>query len=613
LIILLTLPLHICGDGGFVNAVGSRKDGEYRIVHLPTPDSLYPWEKLPAPIKKAMENSSKPANTTATVEGVIKREGERNTYLASLAGSMRHRGMPQTAIEVALLDVNQRQCQPPLTEDEVRRIAKSVSRYQPAQPPTTEEYRYTLTDRGNGARFADRYKGKVFYCPERKLWAVYNGKRWEWDQGVIKTMQLAKDTAIDMYREAANESDDNKRKVLVDHARRSENDFRLKAMLSQTQSEPGMAINTGELDSNHWLLNVNNGTLNLKTGKLQPHDPKNLITAFISIDYDPNAQSELWEKFLDKIFESNQAVKDYVQRALGYSITGDQSEQVTFFPYGSGWNGKSTLLDSTRHILGDDYAVEIEPYVFMTKQAEGSGPNEGVAKLYRKRLATSTEIEAGQRLSVSLVKRMTGGEQLHHEKKFEHGFNFQPTHKLWLSGNHKPIITDTTLSIWKRVKLINFNVTISESERIKKLTEVFTSDDGHRRAILAWLVKGCLDWQMYGLQEPPEVTDATLKYREDMDILTDFLNECCEIQPSASIAVAELYRAYKDWCDQNDGVVIGKNKFGNRITEKGVIKDRGAGNKTIWRGIRLLTEDEKVKKVNSVTDFPNKSYIHNLL
>jgi putative DNA primase/helicase len=445
---------------------------------------------------------------------------------------------------------------------------------------------YHLTDLGNAERFIDRHGDILRYSYERKKWLLWNGKYWGWvDDGAITA--LASETIRDIYRQVAGEPDKDRRKALIDHAKWSESERRLSAMISLAQTIAGVAVR-----------------IDLRTGIIKPHDKNDYITSFIAVDYDPSAGSTLWNSVLDTIFDGNPAIKDYVQRALGYSCTGCQDEQVTFFPHGAGANGKSTVVGAVRDTLGADYATEIEPQVFMAKQNTASGPNEGMARLYRKRLAISTEIEDGQRLSIGLIKRMTGGEKLHHEKKFEHGFEFTPTHKLWLSGNHKPIITDTTLSIWRRVKFINFNTTIPENKRIKNLREQLKATE-HQRAILAWLVAGCVEWIKNGLGEPPEITEATHAYRDEMDLLADFVKERCLIQASETITAAELYNQYRTWAENNEPRPLGKNTFNRKLKEKGFSTYRGNGNKLTWKGIRVMTIGEEIinqsQDVTSVT------------
>jgi putative DNA primase/helicase len=532
-------------------------------------------------------------------------KGRRHVDLISYIGKWRNRGFAENEILIQALALNNSSSDS-LPESEVLNMVRQYE-----NPNRFEIKDYRLTDLGNAERLIDRHGEKLRFSYSRKKWLLWNGKYWEWVEDG-RVISLAGETIRNIYHQAANEPDKERRQAFLDHARRSESEGRLSAMVILAQSLTGVAIDIEHLDANEHLLNVNNGTVDLKTGELRPHDKNDYITAFISVDYEATTRSALWDEVLRTIFGDKEGVNKYVQRALGYSCTGSQNEQVVFFPYGPGQNGKSTLLGSVRDCLGSDYSADVEPQVFMVSTREATGPNEGVARLFRKRLALSTEIEDGQKLSVSLIKRMTGGEKLHHEKKFEHGFEFTPTHKLWLSGNHKAIISDTTLSIWRRVKFINFNVTIPEEKRIKNLRDLLKSPE-HQKAILAWLVEGAVEWFKHGLGEPPEVTEATNKYREEMDLLAEFLRECCLISNTETITVAELYKAYAEWAKANDFQPLGKNNFNKRLEEKGFCKCPGAGNKTIWKGIRLQSDDDKLtiqaQKLILVNQFPKSNLV----
>jgi len=286
---------------------------------------------------------------------------------------------------------------------------------------------------------------------------------------------------------------------------------------------------------------------------------------------------------------------------MGYSITGNQDEQAFWFNHGAGSNGKTTLMGVIIDVLGD-YASEIDTQAFVLDKQSTTGPNEALASLYNKRFTAATEVKTTMSLDVALIKRMTGGEQIRCERKYEHGYNFKPTHKLWLSGNHEPRIFDTTNSIWNRLKYIPFNVKIEDTQRIKGLRNILSRD--HAPAILAWLVKGCLLWQRDGLDEPTEVKDAIQTYRDNEDLLHDFIDEVCLIKTSEKILVAELYKAYAKWAEDNDIKPVGKKTFNNLMTEKEFKSERGNYNKMIWGGIRLRIVDDDVTNVTNVTAIP---------
>jgi putative DNA primase/helicase len=467
--------------------------------------------------------------------------------------------------------------------------------------PVTKHHH--LNDVGNAERLIDKYGNKIRYNYERKLWLIWNGKFWKWDDG-SEIMRLAQKTARSIYGEITVEDDEDTAKTKAKWASQSESNQRLCAMIAQT--EPLASITLDQLDRDEWLLNANNGTINLKTGKLQPHNPTDLITRVIDTDFVPDATSDQWVKFLNRIFDNKADLVAYIQRAMGYSITGNQGEQAIFFCHGSGWNGKSTLLGVIRKILMA-YSSEVEPAAFMVDKNRGGGPNEAIASLYKVNFVSSTEIEDGQKLSTSLLKRMTGGESLRCERKFEHGFNFRPQYKLWLCGNHEPEISDTTNSIWNRLKKIPFIVKISAEERVKDYDTKLVAD--HGAAILAWLVRGCLEWQRIGLGESSAVKEATQAYRDSQDALHDFLTECCFIKSGETLLITILHKAYIEWSESNgDKYYLGKKKFNDRMEEKGFVKVSGHGNKTVWRGLRLLTEDEKVNLVKMDNQNTQSSY-----
>jgi len=597
--------LDFRGDGGFVNVVGKNPvtGSEYIVEILPTQDTIYPWDRLPVEIRNAVEGKKPKTLTDRILQEALSRAqpGNRNDTGLWLACQLRDNSTSQAEAEAIMrqyaAQVGNTGTEP-YTESEA--IASLEQAYkQPAREPwhtkqpDLDEYRYTLTDSGNAERLADLFGDIVHYVREWKQYIVYNGKIWESDISGARMMAFAKQTARSLYKEASKEDDDDHRIALAKHARFSEGDQRRKAMISCFMAEPGVEISARQLDTDPLLLNCLNGTIDLRAGQLRAHNKADFITQIVPVKYNPEARSDFWDTFLQQIFDSKQELIDYIQRAIGFSATGSQAELVMFFNWGTGWNGKSTLLGVIQDVLGQDYTAEIEPEVFMVQKfGKGTGPDEGAAMLYKKRFVRSSETHESQKLSVDLIKRMTGGENLDCHRKWQHIFSYRPTHKLWLSGNHEPVITDTTDSIWLRLKKIPYTVTFTAEKRNPNLRDELLK--GHREAILAWIVRGCLEWQRIGLAEPEVVTTATNQYRQEQDILADFLAECCVLQYSATITVADCYKEYKQWCEDNETYYIHKNTFNKRLEEKGLTKARGTGNKMTWHGIRLLSEDEKL-------------------
>ncbi len=568
-------------NGGYIVAPPSMHESGTRYEVLD--DS----EIAPAPtwlVELATKRITKAQHTAPERQPIP--EGQRNSTLTSLAGTMRRRGMSQEAIEAALLGINRLQCSPPLPEDEVKRVAQSVTRYEPEAPleqpvPAGHAGVFNLTDLGNAERLVSRYGEILHYCYERKRWLFWNGKVWEWDSG-NKVAALAKLAVRHIYHEAWNEPDEKKRKDLASHAAKSESDARLTGMINLAQSEPGIPIKVTDLDTNNWLFNCCNGTVNLRSGELQPHRKEDLITVVVPIAYDPDARYNLWMHFLDKVTGSNIELISYLQRAVGYSLTGDTRSQTMFFLYGLGSNGKSTFITTIRRLTGG-YGVKANTSLFMAKDKNSGGPSEDLANLQGKRFVMASEIEDGRHLAVVLIKEMTGGEAIRADRKYEHEIEFQPVHKIWLVGNHKPVITDTTLSIWRRVKLIPFTVTIADREIDPGLPAKLEAE---LPGILAWAVKGCLEWQRHGLGEPKAITNATSDYRHEQDILGDFIDDCCLLKATATVPKHDMKAAYEAWCNETGIQPVAQRTFRARLMERGITEGK-SGSIRYWRGIAL--------------------------
>jgi len=322
---------------------------------------------------------------------------------------------------------------------------------------------FNLTDTGNAERLVRKHGSNLHYCEVRKKWLVWSGKAWEWNLG-SKIMALAKETARAIYAEAANEANDNKRAELVTHAKQSESRFRRAAMADLAISEPEIPITLEELDTDPWLFNCKNGTIDLRTGELKPHDKDDLITHISPVEYLPDAECPLWLEFLKTVTNNDTDLQNYLQRAAGYSLCGDISTQVVFFLYGAGNNGKSTFLNILSEIIGD-YSHKASMDIFTaTKSGSPQGHQEGVVNLQGARFVYAGEVEEGKKLAINLIKDMTGGEPIQGSRKYEHEVKFQPAFKLWLYGNHRPKVTDNTIATWRRLKEIPFTVVIPDSD-----------------------------------------------------------------------------------------------------------------------------------------------------
>jgi putative DNA primase/helicase len=427
---------------------------------------------------------------------------------------------------------------------------------------------FHLTDMGNAERLVVRHGKDIRYCFPQSAWWTWTGTHWQRnEEGQVDLW--AKETIRAIYAEAAEIIDDRQRAELIRHASRCESWQRRKAMIESAKSE--IPVKPTDFDLNPWLLNCYNGTLDLRTGLLRSHDRDDLITKLVPVAYDPDATCPTWERFLDRIMGGDSEMITYLQRASGYSLTGSVREQCLFFLFGSGANGKSTFLNAILNLL-QDYAKQAAPNLLLAKKVE-SHPTE-LADLAGVRFVATIEVEEGKRLAESLTKQLTGGDRIKARFMRENFFEFQPTFKIFLAANHKPNIRGTDYAIWRRIKLVPFEVTIPEKECDPDLPEKLREE---LPGILAWAVRGCLTWQKEGLKEPEKVRRATEQYRAEQDLIADFIGECCTLDPKVRIKASDLYEAYKRWCESNGEQVLTQRAFADRLTERGIARVKIGG------------------------------------
>ena len=293
-------------------------------------------------------------------------------------------------------------------------------------------------------------------------------------------------------------------------------------MVELARTDRSIIATTDDLDSNLYLLNVENGTLDLRTGTLKAHDPQDLITKLAPVSYDPLATSDLWEQFLMDVMQGNKNLVGYLQQVSGYALTGDTKEHAFFVAHGTGRNGKSTFFDALKDVAGD-YMKNTPVSTIMKKN--GSNLSNDLAALKGARIVTAFENDGKSQLDLGTVKQLTGGDMVTARFLNKEFFEFRPQLKLFLATNNKPVIEENTPAAWERVKMIPFARTFTREEIDKDLPQKLK---GVASAILAWAVQGCLEWQQNGIQEPDEVKEATNEYREEQDVLGEFFLENCE-------------------------------------------------------------------------------------
>jgi putative DNA primase/helicase len=447
---------------------------------------------------------------------------------------------------------------------------------------------FHLTDLGNAMRLVVRHGKDIRYCYIVKKWLVWDSKRWIEDcMGWVERM--AKETARSIYAEASKEENEERRNAIIKHGHSTESEFRQKAMISTAQSEAGIPILPNELDQAPWLFNVINGTIDLKTGKLHPHKRENLITRLAPVEYNPEALCPNWWGFLKKVSDGDEALMEYIQKVVGYLLTGSTREQCLFFLYGLGKNGKSTFLIVIRFLFGD-YGKHTSTETFLVKKF--GGISNGIAALRGARLVTAAEVESGRQLSEATVKEITGGDPITARFLYGEDFTYMPEYKIFISTNHKPKIKGADEGIWRRIRLVPFTVQISDEETIPDLAEKLKEE---LPGILNWALKGCSMWQQEGLEMPEVVKKASHEYREEMDILADFLREKCIVDKRMQASSRDLYTTYTEWAENNgEKKPLSKRSFGMALTERGFKRHRGAGGVRIWKGIGVAGQTDPV-------------------
>lgn len=471
------------------------------------------------------------------------------------------------------------------TAEELLEIIASTPDWEPVDHPEGVGG-FALSDAGNAELFAHLYGDVVRYDHQRGRWLRWDQHRWApdedgqiWRWAVLAARERAK---------AAAEMDGDSAKRVFAWAKASENARSVENMLKHAKATYPLADNGRGWDANPMLIGVTNGVINLTTGQLRDGKPSDRITMSTGIAFDPAATCPRWEQFMTEVFEGETEVIDYIQRAFGYSLTGSTREQVLFLGHGVGANGKSTLMKFLRAV-GGDYACNIASDTIKSKNTE-SHPAE-IAQLVGKRIVTCVESTEGGKLHDERIKGLVGGDV--QSARFMRGdwFSFLPVLKLWLVTNHLPKVTDDSEGFWRRMRRVPFEREFKGADMDLELDDkLFLELPG----ILAWAVRGAVEWHRRGLQAPQKVMMATWEYRASSDPLADFISECCVVDGEAMCTAGEIFKRYQAWCEQQGMSrwdMLSNTSFGTRMTERYQKGKMNHGTR-IYKGIRVRYDDE---------------------
>lgn len=467
---------------------------------------------------------------------------------------------------------------------------------------TGGQKKYDMTDTGNAHRLYDKFGHIIRYSYNRKKWMYWDGKMWRLDDGG-EIKKLADIICEDIKKEGYLEEDEDIQAQILKWANRSASSKGKEAMIKECQHLEDIPAAPDVFDSYPDYLNAQNGIINLQTGELMPHDSNFMMSKICLCEYDTTGKEPTkWLSFLDDVTAGDKDLQKYIQKSIGYSLTGSNREQCAYFLYGMGNNGKSTFLDTIADMMGG-YASNIQPETIMMKRLGGEGANSDIARLKSARFVTSEEPTEGVRLNEGLLKQLTGGSKITCRFLYGDEFEYTPEFKIWIATNHKPVIRGTDFGIWRRIKLIPFEVTIDKSKVDKNLKYKLRDE---LPQILRWAVDGCRMWLKDGeIEEPPCVQKAVADYKMEMDVLAGFIEQCIDIEYGAKEKVwaSDLFRVYSAWAKANNEYEMTSNKFHREMGKK--LPTKGRTGKGIYYGDIVLTDYAKtiVPKQYRIEDF----------
>lgn len=483
------------------------------------------------------------------------------------------------------------------------------------QPEWTPAKFWRRTNEGLAIELLKRYRDHLRYVNDlaRDLkpdnFATWSGSYWEFKASAVATIGRWQRSMTAEFREYTKQLleaaggnmdalDKSEKEALKFGAEIESHGFK-SAWKGEMKTHPDIHCALKAFDTDAFLFNCANGTLDLRTGEMRPHAREDLITKIVALDYNKDAQCETWLQFLSEIFADDAELVAFIKRAVGYSLTSDISEQCLFFCQGAGRNGKSTFLKALRLVMGE-YAASAAMRTFVVKRNDPAVNND-VAMLNGRRLVTAVETNEGQWLDEALVKSLSGGESIPARFLNQEFFDMDPVFKLWFAFNAEPRIRGTDEGIWRRIRKIPFLVDFKGRED----PGLYAKLEAEAEGILAWAVEGCLEWKRNGLQTPEKVLAATARYRAEQDTLGQFLAECCVEGPDCRAEAKELFSRYCKWCEETRTTQLAVGLFRRKLTDRGFeTKESNGKSYRLRLGIRTEDGDHAVEE-NPESDLAN--------
>lgn len=442
------------------------------------------------------------------------------------------------------------------------------------------------TDAQRAKLFVDRFGPLLRFVPEWERWIVFEDGRWKSrnDGGLVRLSCVLACEVMSKSADIKGTSEDVRAELkrLAAISGSFASAAKVTSMATFARADPRVIIRPEDLDADPWLVGTPDGVIDLRTGTMHPHSPGNLVTKVLGTNFDPHAKAPTWEKFLARVIP-DEGVRAYVQKAVGYSLTGVTTEHHFVFLHGIGHNGKSTFVETIFDLFGTYAGRAAETLLYETRR--GDTPPDVIAEIAGVRFLAGCETREGARLNEGAIKDVTGGDTLRGARKYEHGFAFRPVAKLWIAGNHRPAIRGNDDGIWRRVRMVNFPVQIPAGERDAGLAGKLR---GELPGILNWAIAGCLRWQEEGLAPPESVVVAVQGYRADEDVLGEFLDDRTEQFGPSCATHRALFEAYQDWSGRS-GVryPLSSRILAQRLRERGWQDGKDPSGSLVWRGVRL--------------------------